>query len=109
MSYGIKADYLDKAGRTHQAIIMNSLHDQESFLIISKNSDPQIIKIRINNLTQVSFDKTRGSFKASSKEYDHFITLFMLAESIDLIFYTRPDLESFLIFIYFIMMDEYEG
>jgi hypothetical protein len=109
MAYGIKVHFLDKKSKIQEGMIMSNINDPEYFVIISRRSHPKIMKIRINNLTHVSFDKSRGQFGTHSKEYDHFITLFMLAETVDLVFANRPDLEAFLLSISVILLDEFDG
>jgi hypothetical protein len=109
MTYGIKVHILDKKSMMVEAIIMSNIHDHDYFSIISKRGQPKVNKIKINNLTQVSFDKERGLFGNKNENHEHFLTLFMLAESINLVFDTRPDLEAFLIFINVILLDDVDG
>jgi hypothetical protein len=109
MSYGIKIHILDRQGKPMEGIVMTTPNDEGSFNLISKKNVPNLLKLKIHSLTQVSFDKARGNFKTIKKEFEHFITLFMVSDNHNLIFHSRPDLEAFLIFINWILTDDLEG
>jgi hypothetical protein len=86
-----------------EAVIMLDCHDKNYFILLNKNAKSSKTKrIKIQMINQISLDATRGNFQhLQTEELRNFVSLFLTAESLDLLFFEKKDLDSFL----FVMHD----